>query len=525
MVRRPVIALVLTLTLLTAGFVTDLHAATINAATCSAADVSRAINRASAGDTVQIPAGTCVWTTKLSSTVPANISIIGAGSLATVGGGDATVIVDNQTSTADFLWSISTNARGTFRLAGITFQGGTGVVKENAILFILGSSQQIRIDHSHFNCTSGCNNSKWIRFTGTMAGVVDRNRLDGSNQGNYIFFEGEDEGDAAWAQVTGYGGAGMIYVEDNLVVSHSRFHGGATDCNNGGKFVIRYNDIRQSPVGQTHPTGGQGRGRGCRHHELYRNVQTAAAWYTPGGGMEPFNTFSYMTSGTLLLWGNSLGAGLFKNLLTLNNCRKNTDCNYPPFAAPPLGWGFCGSQHAGSTSPWDGNTSPGTGYPCLDNPGRGRGDLLSGDFPRVVNTRTRTAAWPNQALEPIYEWLNAGSFQGGWGPTGDVNNNAAGRINQNQDYFLETATFNGTSGVGVGLLSARPQTCTPGVGFFATDQGGDWSTEDAAVHASHGSNHALGADGALYTCTARDTWTLLYVPYSYPHPLVRRLRS
>jgi hypothetical protein len=29
-----------------------------------------------------------------------------------------------------------------------------------------------------------------------------------------------------------------------------------------------------------------------------------------------------------------------------------------------------------------------------------------------------------------------------------------------------------------------------------------------------------GASGLLYKCTATDTWTLYYTPYTYPHPLV-----
>ena len=41
---------------------------------------------------------------------------------------------------------------------------------------------------------------------------------------------------------------------------------------------------------------------------------------------------------------------------------------------------------------------------ALDQPGRGQGDLIVGDPP--VNSRTRTAAWPNQALEPTYSWNN-----------------------------------------------------------------------------------------------------------------------
>src|SRR3990167_2350235 len=42
------------------------HATDINAASCSSADVQNAINAASNGDRVLVPAGTCTWTTAVS---------------------------------------------------------------------------------------------------------------------------------------------------------------------------------------------------------------------------------------------------------------------------------------------------------------------------------------------------------------------------------------------------------------------------------------------------------------------------
>jgi hypothetical protein len=82
-------------------------------------------------------------------------------------------------------------------------------------------------------------------------------------------------------------------------------------------------------------------------------------------------------------------------------------------------------------------------------------------------------------------------------------------IQHNREYYVEQASFDGTSGTGAGPRSSRPGTCTTGVAWWATDQGGDWNTT------SGGAN-----DGTLDKCTATNTWTNgWYVPKAFPHPL------
>lgn len=65
-----------------------------------------------------------------------------------------------------------------------------------------------------------------------------------------------------------------------------------------------------------------------------------------------------------------------------------------------------------------------------------------------------------------------------------------------QDFWIENASFNGSSGIGVGLLAARPSSgLTVGVGYWATDT------------------------STLYRATGATTWETYYTPYTYPHPL------
>src|SRR5690349_13162936 len=137
-----------TLFALLLGAAGNVGAATVAAASCGSSDVQSAFNRAFTGDTVTIPAGTCVWTTGLQWTVPANVTLMGAGTTAT-GGGDRTVIVDSYASNRPLL-DLSVSNSGVFRMTGITVRGGSGVLKDGGVIKLNGPGT-VRLDHLHIN--------------------------------------------------------------------------------------------------------------------------------------------------------------------------------------------------------------------------------------------------------------------------------------------------------------------------------------------------------------------------------------
>lgn len=106
---------------------------------------------------------------------------------------------------------------------------------------------------------------------------------------------------------------------------------------------------------------------------------------------------------------------------------------------------------------------------ALDQPGRGKSDLITGGYnnpPPTLNSVTATAAWPHQALEPCYSWNNL---------------------------------YNGTVSLGFYVASVPPNTLLV--------QGRDYynDSSNAAVVAKY----TASLNGVDYTG-----------PYTYPHPLV-----
>lgn len=464
----------------------EARANAVTAASCNESDVSAALAKAANGDTVLVPAGNCVWTTTLNYSAPGSISIIGAGNQSVVGGGDVTVITDSvsHTPTDNATLAITTgSASSVFRLSGITFRqvaGSSSTGTFNGVVRISGNSQNVRVDHMHFlnvYCVG-------VDIDGWMYGVFDHNLFDlvaGSvNNGvrvGHTTWNGDQFGDGSWADSTTFGSNRFIYFENNT------FNGGAADdCNNGGRVVFRNNVLNESFF-QGHEM--EDRNRGCRAVEVYNNTFSNSTSIVEDGQDVDFRM------GTGLVWGNvSTGA---PQLVIFNNDRTNSGHG---FAAPPNGWGYCGT--ALGPSGWDQNSTS-SGYACFDQVGRGKGGLLPQSYWPL------TASWPGDALEPVYEWLDQWNAVSGYPYTSPCNTNDSTTIAQNRDFYCYTkvwngssfagTAFNGTSGVGSGVLSTRPSTCTLNVAYWATDT------------------------STLYQCSATNTWTTYYTPYTYPHPL------
>lgn len=493
----------------------------ITAPSCSVADVTSAWSGVTSSTTTfTIPAGSCNWTTSVTLNVPSgskSLSIIGQGSVTgtdSLGNptsyDDQTVIIDNDSSTNQVLTINTASSCTLLRMTGMTFKGGSGGVKD-PVIGVSGSCGYLRVDHNHLLMSAYTNGggNQQFRFSGQPYGVMDHNLCDDATSGapNECWdvwddgYGGGSYGDGAWNAPSNLGGSNFMFFEDNTV------NGGtyAQDCLGGGRGVVRYNTINAVNM-QTHPLAGGTRNRGCRAQEVYKNQINGNSSCNGSSGFAncTFNVY-WLSGGTGVIWGNNIpvvnaGAGSgYQWIITAHSMRANNNT----YAQNPVpnGWGYCGTQSGltGDMSPWDGAPSTPTGYPCLDDPGRGveaLGPINSQYFPNALNQQTGTAIWTQQALEPVYEWLDgvSGVFTPvPMNPGGPLSIND-GVLQQNRDIYLYNASFTGATGVGTGLFSARPSTCTAGVAYWATDQ------------------------NELYKCTG-NAWSAYYTPYTYPHPL------
>lgn len=434
------------------------YAATIYASSCSRSHVQTAIDSSTTGDTVVIPSGSCTWTSGVSIPSSKKLSIIGAG----IG---STVITWNRDNTVFAL-----NESGS-RLSRMTIDGQVTVSGGNGW----------RIDHVSFvNAASNSGRGIWIIPTSTGEGTAAPGLVDNCTFNrrrimvNGVYSSSLYNVSKVWDDPLDLGTINKtVYIEDNTF-RHVEVHN-AVDAQNAGAYVFRFNTVYDTYV-ELHGMA-ETMHRGSRKMELYGNDfirEAVSGWYqiariNSGTGVVFDNTYTGSES--------AVGTAAF----LLNEIRTATNTGTD-------GAGLCNGS-----SPFDGNTAGQNGWPCRDQIGTSTDSWLW----------TSGNPYPPQSLAPYYEWNNT---QNGRNMTFSILSGSEVHIKANRDFYSETGSFDGTSGVGRGTIGSRPTTCTTGVAYWATDEG-EWnSTHD-------------GPDGRLYKCTATNTWTLYYTPYTYPHPL------
>lgn len=346
-------------------------------------------------------------------------------------------------------------------------------------IYVYADGNGFRIDNNNITFTT------WVSGIQIMSrndhtpdvptGVIYENTLTNIRvlvSGTNYMLAGGNAQNVLWANSFALGNSNTVFIEDNTFATGTN----AVDGNYGGSYVFRYNTLTKKQYVEAHSATSQ---RGMRRWEVYGNII--------GNSESATNLPIWMRGGTGLIFGNLLSGNWTNQTIALDIVRLYS-------------YDLCDGDSA-----WDGNTGAGleAGYPCRDQIGRGYDSTQWEDSPAGAYA---------QPLTPAYFWNNK-KTDGSTELTIQNPNGSSNHIQANRDYYNYNASFNGTTGTGCGALASRPATCTTGVGYWATDQSCSSLTDRVGVAPS------TPISGTLYKCTATDTWTSYFTPYTYPHPL------
>jgi hypothetical protein len=244
-------ALVLVLVLVS---VAPTEAATINAASCSRADVASAISSASPGDIVHVPAGTCSWSGGLSIS---GIQLVGAGKSTS-----GTVITGGSVS-------MNKHSSQYTRVSGFRFTASGPHINVGGS----ASARMYIIDNNYF-FTSG---SIFLGI-GPNGGLLHHNEFftPPSSSGGPDALPIHPNED--WSQATTFGmadtqgpqgGERNIYFEDNTFTNILET---APDGDQGARLVIRYNTYVDSSIVFHSGSPNDTSIHGTRQFEVYNNT-------------------------------------------------------------------------------------------------------------------------------------------------------------------------------------------------------------------------------------------------------------
>jgi hypothetical protein len=355
----------------------------LEADTCSQANVAATVTAADAGDTVQIPAGSCTWSDPV--VVTKALNIIGAGQ-------GVTIITQNGQS--DGTWDLD-QASGTLSLGEMTINGTIGGFN--------GSIQSIKQDNTrvHHMTFDFSTDRHAIRVNGNRSNVlIDNCIFTGSTRGVNIFASS-----AYWTTAAEYdpGTSKGVYIEES---TFNRSGVEVVDLNAGGAYVFRHNDVPNG--GNVIIHGADSGDRSGGYAEIYNNT-----FDNPGATRDfPMN----FRGGSQIIYNNTI-TGPFNQPIKTQNYRscytENTGLSFHANNQNDC-------EHD-SVNVLDGDESPeDNGWPCKDQIGRG----------------------PNQSSKPSYEWDNT---HNGGNANFNVNNlggcsnpSTNDHIQSGRDYFTDT---------------------------------------------------------------------------------------
>lgn len=265
-----------------------LAASVVSSASCSAADVQAAINTAASGDVVQVPPGTCTWT---SNVVISGKAIVLQGA----GAGQTTILNGEKDPNGTLI--INSNSAQNVRLTGFTFQLNDTAADSGLKWIVVGGSwtdKLVRIDHSDF-----VGNGNWAYLSAIDAHayvLVDHCNFNNIRK-DCIHVFGDPQ--SSWQTADSMGSARNHFFEDCTVTSIEP-NAAFLDAYEGARYVIRHNVFIDTPlVNHGECTSNPG----VRHYEIYNNVFRLGSNWSARGWVP--DNWMLLRGGTGLIFNNT----------------------------------------------------------------------------------------------------------------------------------------------------------------------------------------------------------------------------
>lgn len=419
------------------------------------ASVSDCVAAASSGDTIQVTAGdgSEAWPSQL--TINKAVSIVGPGAsnLTITSGYTGT---GNRIDASYYLivYQPSSPNDTLFRISGFAFD-----MNWNSGFIALINSSTTPATKTRIDNNTILNADQSICLKGHFYGVVDHNIITQESRAE-LTISNYGTNSTTWDNFTfSYGSANNMYYEDNIITFQNYIdHGlGGRSCFRYNTWIFSHSSLGAYPWIDAHGNMGTGGNYSTMGFEFYGNKLTST--HNLGVGM-----IDQRGGKALVFYNDVVSSGAISTKV-----REEIGDSYnPTTSAQP--------QHVSDTYFWINKKNNSTEI----SP-----SIASNVCASYVNQITPICP----TIEDVYS------------------------VNDNDELHKYTASFNGTSGMGCGSLANRPETCTTGVAYWATNQ------SCADLTGMVGQNPTTPISGTLYKCTAPNTWEEYYAPYIYPHPL------
>jgi hypothetical protein len=311
-----------------------LWGATFTATSCSQSDVSAAISSASNGDTVQIPNGSCTWSSGISTTKEI---VIRAQNYTPISGGNTNrnVVITHNASVP--LFNVTSGNSYHVEIAGIKFIEGS--IKRSFIRTSGSGSKVILVHDCWFEHSRRDGDADTVYAIVWMAqgGILwncfwnGTDSIDDVGQGGMLI-----KSPRAWATASTMGiadtnGAVNVYIEDSTIYNV----GLVPDCDDGCRIVSRFNVF----MGSWAETHGFSSTYGGRHWEFYKNTFSNIARKNLSG------RYFWGRAGTGVFHDNVVndGDGYYGSMVQVEAGDDTACTGYPQFRQ--FGWGHNGTSN------------------------------------------------------------------------------------------------------------------------------------------------------------------------------------